>query len=303
MDIGPEFAHERPSEVDNGQDEAPMFAYEFAGSYGLPLSTTETENGPESYPFPEKDKEPEFDPKDPTLERFPSNREEILSHVRTIQTGLDEDIPTFEGFPASPIVSSGRKSSMDMTDDFFLISPTTIPSRPPANRHPEAHKRAISRDSLVLNPSPSLQCIIEEPNVDEDDEGLLLPEPAEADETLSPDNMTKTAPHKSAATSVESPLIVVHGAEEAEGSKSMDSTVMNAHPRSILEPEESSTLSLADAREDINDQPQSGTQVSNHLTGIEVRRGPNWFVAFIKLVFVDWLGSFFGSVFRWRRSE
>lgn len=321
MDIGPEFPHERPGEEDDGLDAAPVFAYEYAGSYELPEGVAESEKSPTSPTFPAQDKEQEFDPRDPTLERFPSNREDILSRVRTLETGLDEDTTMFEGFPASPIVSPGRKTSVgsiDMARDFFSISPTATSNWQQASRRTEPHKRNTNRDSLVFDPppspSPSLQCIVEETGND-DRPGALLPEPVESD-LLAPSMIPKSVPPnfeavspKTTAAQIAGPAIVVHEAEESEDPSPVDGAHTDEHPGDFPESHDSDGPSSPVAgaqsgtREAAGNEPRSGTPASHHSTGVDAKDNSNWFAAFIRLVFVDWLGGFLGSVFRSRRSE
>lgn len=331
MDIGPEFPHERPGEEDDGLDAAPVFAYEYAGSYELPpgMTAAESEHSATSPSFPAQDKEQEFDPQDPTLERFPSNREDILSRVRTLETGLNEDTTTFEGFPASPVVSPGRKTSVgsiDMAGDFFSISPTNTSSRPVGSRRTEPHKRNTSRDSLVFDPSPSpspsLQCIVEETGTD-DRAGALLPEPVESD-LLSPAAAAKSVSPTSEAVSLNSeaispkittaqlasPAIVVHEAEETEVPKLVTGghTGEQEHPGAFPDSDDEGPSSQVagvqgGSRDAAANQPRSGTPASHHSTGVEAKGNSNWFSAFIRLVFVDWLGGLLGRIFQSRRSQ
>ncbi|KIH90618.1 hypothetical protein SPBR_00453 [Sporothrix brasiliensis 5110] len=332
VDIGPEFPHERPGEEDDGLDAAPVFAYEYAGSYELPAAVAaESEYSPTSPAFSAHDKN--FDPEDPTLERFPSNREDILSRVRTLETGLDEDPTMFEGYPASPVVTPGRKTSVgsiDMAGDSFSISPTTNPNRPVGNRRPESHKRNSSRDSLVLDPSPaaspSLQCIVEETGTD-DQEHSLLPDPVQSD-LLSPTAAAKSdVPNpeavlltseaispKTKVARLANPAIVVHKAQESDVGSPMN---VRGAPISTdncpgdfpdIDESEGPSSPAAGAQSSTRDvaatnEAQSGTPVSHHPKGVEVKGNSNWFASFIKLVFVDWLGGFLASIFRSRRAE
>ncbi|CAK7207364.1 hypothetical protein SEUCBS139899_010174 [Sporothrix eucalyptigena] len=297
VDIGPEFPHERPGEEDDDQDGAPVFAYEFAGTYEAPVNPALSDHSPRSQAVADDD--PDFDPSDPTLERFPSNRDEILSRVRTLETGLNEDVTTFEGYPASPVVSPGRKSSIgsiDATGDFFSLSPTSM--RPQGGRRSDPNKRNTNRDSLVLDPSaspsPSLQCIVEETATD-DRQDELLPE-AIGTEPLSP----KSVPAKLVEAPV-SPTIIVHRATEDENTNSVNGTedTPDNHPGAFPETDENDGPSNEVAQADGNRNLSGG---ASHSTGIEASKDTNWFAAFIRVVFVDWLGSFLGKLLRWRRS-
>lgn len=66
--------------------------------------------------------EDDFD--DPTLERFPSTRDEIISTVRNVGTGLNEDRTSISGVPPSPLfrpTDGATSSSRNDLDDRDLI--------------------------------------------------------------------------------------------------------------------------------------------------------------------------------------
>ncbi len=118
----------------------------------------------------------DYDLDDPTLERFPSNREEILETVRKIESGLNEDRASLEGVPPSPLVGPGRRSSNDFSVDHFLISPSVSPTIRRSVRRldiPHGSKTPERSSSLA-----SLHSIVEETGPDEEAERqpiILLP--------------------------------------------------------------------------------------------------------------------------------
>lgn len=79
-----------------------MFAYEFAGEAPAGENVVQERN--------QREAEPEFldytevDPNDPSIEKFPEDRQGILGKIRTSQTSLSPDETRFDGVPASPIV-------------------------------------------------------------------------------------------------------------------------------------------------------------------------------------------------------
>ncbi|KAK3302101.1 uncharacterized protein B0T15DRAFT_541953, partial [Chaetomium strumarium] len=81
-----------------------------------------------------------IDPNDPTLERFPSNREEIIDTVRKLETGLEADQASFEGSPHSPVINPSRRGTEDITGD-FLIAPPQVPSSPSTRRNSKRSPR------------------------------------------------------------------------------------------------------------------------------------------------------------------
>ena len=175
----PLFAHERlgpdedagpavPEETHNGP---PMFAYECIGAYKndtVPhedvYASERDRSGSVDYDLDE------FDLEDPTLERFPSNREEILETVRKIETGLEEDRPYFEGVPPSPVVGPGL-SLDDLGIDQLSTSPSVSPVVPRAVRRLGIPRVSLGSESPERSASvASLHSIVEESGADGEDE-------------------------------------------------------------------------------------------------------------------------------------
>ncbi|EFX00305.1 hypothetical protein CMQ_7307 [Grosmannia clavigera kw1407] len=161
IEIGPSLGHENLASADDGRSStAPMFAYELAAENDTVLSEKALSHVSAS----EEAIDEAFDPNDPTLERFPSNRDEILEKVRTIETGLNEDRTSFDGIPLSPVVGPGRRHSNEPVVDM-------LPTDSGADRSEvrlESHTVSRSRDSLRPSISgASLHCIVEESAVEE----------------------------------------------------------------------------------------------------------------------------------------
>ncbi|KAK0722733.1 hypothetical protein B0T26DRAFT_674406 [Lasiosphaeria miniovina] len=157
----------------------PLFPYEYAGLYdddeGPRADEAEVARQHEGKsPKEEEDLDLDnIDVNDPTLERFPSNREEIIDTVRKIETGLSEDQPAFEAVPPSPIVTSLRPGAEDILGgDHFLSSPIAAspivvsPLFPRAQRRlavprsprgsiSSAHSSALSLQSISEGEEPS----------------------------------------------------------------------------------------------------------------------------------------------------
>ena len=79
-----------------------MFAYEFAGE--APSNENVIEERHNREPEPEFLDYTEVDPNDPSIEKFPEDRQGILGKIRTSQSSLSPDETRFEGVPASPVV-------------------------------------------------------------------------------------------------------------------------------------------------------------------------------------------------------
>lgn len=166
-------------EDDEHDHKPPLFSYEYAGLYdddGGPRADEAEEARQHEGKSPKEEEELDLDNidvNDPTLERFPSNREEIIDTVRKIETGLAEDQPAFEGVPPSPIVTSLRPGAEDILGgDHFLSSPIAAspivvsplfpraPRRLAVPRSPRgsissAHSSALSLQSISEGEEPS----------------------------------------------------------------------------------------------------------------------------------------------------
>ena len=182
--------HNYPREVYNFRDDddvgdrPPLFAHECVGMYNA-----EELEAPNKSPEEDKDGDApaeEVDPdgidmNDPTLERFPSNREGIMDTVRKLETGLGEDHAAFEGVPLSPVVGAYRPGMEDITGDPFLSSPIIAsPIIPRPSRHLEVPRSPHGSISSNHSSPLSLQAIDEgeEPSgSDEESDAILLSPP------------------------------------------------------------------------------------------------------------------------------
>lgn len=161
---------------------APLFAHEALGPYDLSAIDDEDEalreaghHGTVEY---DVDK---YDLNDPSLERWPSNRDGIIDAVRKVETGRNEDQTSFHGAPLSPVIGS-RKTSLDPYFDETVLSGPSSPNSAKRLELPrKSHGSMVSDRSLL-----SLGSIAEEdketPNADEanrENEGLIrVPSPA-----------------------------------------------------------------------------------------------------------------------------
>lgn len=130
----------------NDHEPVPLFAHECAGLYEddeIP-GADELEQSSSSGRHYGDDKE-DYD--DPTLERFPSTRDEIISTVRKVETGLNADQVSVEGVPLSPVVRA-------------RVSPTAE-----GRNEPRASETSpISRGQQHLSLPPSLEATDERPH-------------------------------------------------------------------------------------------------------------------------------------------
>ncbi|KAH6687180.1 hypothetical protein F5X68DRAFT_152660 [Plectosphaerella plurivora] len=306
----PLFSHECPGAVEFGDDDdepprSPLLEQEERSHHG-------------SVDY-DLDK---YDLNDPTLERWPSNdRRSIYDAVRKVETGTNEDQTFFLGSPVSPLVGARRLSMDDEAID------TSAPASPllakkldvPVSRK-KSHSSVVSNKSLT-----SLAAIVEEggrqraaaaeepteertgppaisvPNpstqapeahrspASDDDEGVALrssrkPAPAiDTDNTASAqvctDPDSRGPPRPSSADPPRPPL-------PAETGPTQSKAQAGALPDEMDE--------LDDTDEDEAPIPDSRVQ---RREGKDVTRG-NWLPAFFRVLFYDWIGGFFGRLFR-----
>ncbi|KAK4149254.1 hypothetical protein C8A00DRAFT_38146 [Chaetomidium leptoderma] len=159
-------------------DKSPLFPHECVGLYE---SDEEIDQGDASDDVFEnddalgvassaRDLDPDkVDLNDPTLERFPSTRGDIIDAVRKLETGLQPDQASFEGPARSPVVNPSRRGTEDITGDFQLAAPQA-PS-PPTNR---PSKRG-SVNSIPATASLHSISEGEEPAVEEEEDADFRP--------------------------------------------------------------------------------------------------------------------------------
>lgn len=125
------YGFDEPSVPDN---KAPLFAHECVGmelyeGEDVRLPPDDDERRSAEYegdrrPSTVYDDEDDIDLNDPTLVKFPSNRDEIIDTVRKLEGGLNEDHSDVEGLvPASPIVGPSGAQNHDLMGDIIVSSP------------------------------------------------------------------------------------------------------------------------------------------------------------------------------------
>ncbi|KAB5570647.1 hypothetical protein GE09DRAFT_1218069 [Coniochaeta sp. 2T2.1] len=124
------YGFDDPSVPDN---KAPLFAHECVGMELYegddPIDPLDEEQHSPEYeedrrPSTVYDADEDIDLNDPTLEKFPSNREEIIDTVRKLEGGLNEDRSDVDGLiPLSPVVGPSGPQNHDLVGDFLVSSP------------------------------------------------------------------------------------------------------------------------------------------------------------------------------------
>lgn len=137
----------------------PLFAHECIGMYDdgddaeeRDVDERDVHHEVETHDQSEVDDD-HVDLNDPMLERFPSDRDEIIDAVRKLETGLEEDQPSFECVPLSPVFPTSRRGSENPVADLLL---TPIPVSPII---PRINKR------LDLSRSPRLSASSNHPSM------------------------------------------------------------------------------------------------------------------------------------------
>ncbi|GAB1320563.1 hypothetical protein MFIFM68171_10773 [Madurella fahalii] len=304
-------------------DKSPLFAHECVGLYESDEEAGPANNETEDYvggPEPKEDIDPDkLDLNDPTLERFPSRRDDIIDTMRKLETGLQVD-QSFEATSPSPVFNPSRRGTEDITGDFALTAAS--PPSPAAQR--SSKNLDVPRSPRASESGPasgSLHSIseAEEPTGDDEvnfppavvfsnpvepkpknlklpfnheDEGIVLPD------GVSP--MTATPEHR-ITTPEASPVSrkraelggTPSGAPDINAPKAGDT-------ESSKKPSDSATTTGTAAakagnseqlrRRGAQDDPPK-TPDSVHLTGVQASQGRSWIRAFLKLLFVDLIGG------------
>ena len=181
-------------------DKSPLFAHECPGLYESDGEIDQAESDGSLHVDHARDfDDGPIDLNDPTLEPFPSSREDIMDAVRKLETGLEADQVSFDGAPHSPVVHPSRRGSEDITGDFLLappqasLSPTqrsrksprgSISSIPPASLHAISESEELAEEQVNFRPAvvfsnplnPRPQDLKQLPTSDED-EGIALVSP------------------------------------------------------------------------------------------------------------------------------
>jgi hypothetical protein len=148
-------------------DKSPLFAHEAVGLYEsdeeADREDSESDNAVDAAPVEDIDPD-NIDLNDPTLERFPSTREDIMDTVRKLETGLQADQPAFDGNPRSPVINMSRRGTEDITGDFLLTAPQTAS---PTTHRPSKKSPRGSVSSVPA--SASLHSISEAEEAEEED--------------------------------------------------------------------------------------------------------------------------------------
>jgi hypothetical protein len=156
-------------------DKSPLFAHECAGLFESDEEIGEEDVAEDHERFDPRveDIDPnQVDLNDPTLERFPSNRDDIMETVRKLETGLPADEADFDGNARSPVINPSRRGTEDITGDFHLSAPQPTP--PPTRR---SSKRSPRGSVSSIPATASLHSIseAEEPPAEEEEEAGFRP--------------------------------------------------------------------------------------------------------------------------------
>ncbi|KXX79451.1 hypothetical protein MMYC01_203729 [Madurella mycetomatis] len=302
-------------------DKSPLFAHECVG---LPMSDEETRPVDDGTHYvggtePLKDIDPDkLDLNDPTLERFPSRRDDVIDAMRKLETGLQAD-QSFEATSPSPVFNPSRRGTEDITGDFILAA--TPPSSPAIQRNSKnLDVPRPSRSSESGPASGSLHSIseAEEPTGDETNfppavvfsnpmkpkpENLTLPLSHEDEGVALPDGVSPrtTKPEHGIATPGASPPpreradpdgtpsgapgIDANNARTTESGRGPSDSVM-ATGTAVNDGGSSEQLRRRGAQEGPPKTPDSA-----HLTGVQTSQGGGWIQAFFRLLFVDLIGG------------
>jgi hypothetical protein len=157
---------------ENSSNQPPLFAHEAVGmldddSYA---DVVEDARRHSSHVEDEDIDLDNIDVNDPTLERFPSNREAIIDTVRKLETGLDEDQASFDGVPLSPVINMSRRGTEDNIGDLVLSPIPVSPVVSRSTRRLEVTRSPRGSVTSAHSSTASLQAIDEADEPDQDEQ-------------------------------------------------------------------------------------------------------------------------------------
>lgn len=143
-------AHNENLEVagfSNEPEPVPLFAHECAGLYEDDEIPGADDTGFSSKTNGRLRTHNDEDFDDPTLEKFPSTRDEIISTVRNVTTGLNEDRTAISGVPPSPLFRSISNDSDDRESSPTSNKALNLQVPPSPGQNP-LRERSLSGASL-----------------------------------------------------------------------------------------------------------------------------------------------------------
>lgn len=288
-------------------DKSPLFAHECVGLRMPDEEARPADDETQDYAGgtePLKDINPDkLDLNDPTLERFPSRRDDIIEAMRKLETGLQAD-QSFEAATPSPVFSPSRRGTEDITGDFILAgTPPPSPAVQRNSKNLDVPRPSRSSDSGPASSSLHSISEAEEPTGDGVNfppavvfsnpmkprpENLTLPLSHEDEGVALPDGVSpRTAkPEHGIATPEASPPPRERANPDGTPSGGKPSDSATATGTAAKDAGNSEQLRRRGAQED-----QPKTPDSVHLTGVQASQGRSWIQAFFRLLFVDLIGG------------
>ncbi|QPH01890.1 hypothetical protein C2857_006093 [Epichloe festucae Fl1] len=159
-------------ETTEQQIDTPLFAHESFGAYEFVgagfdhNNVVKTSGSPTSLPSDSGGSVvcDDVDIADPTVEKFPSDRESVLDTLRKIQSSAEEGRASLDDGQHSAVTTSGGASVDSSEENDFSLGPS--PSR---RRDTRTSRGSFGRPISAV----SLSCIAEEPKAPEDANALL----------------------------------------------------------------------------------------------------------------------------------
>lgn len=159
-------------ETTEQQIDTPLFAHESFGAHEFVgagfdhNNVVKTSGSPTSLPSDSGGSVvcDDVDIADPTVEKFPSDRESVLDTLRKIQSSAEEGRASLDDGQHSAVTTSGGASVDSSEENDFSLGPS--PSR---RRDTRTSRGSFGRPISAV----SLSCIAEEPKAPEDANALL----------------------------------------------------------------------------------------------------------------------------------
>lgn len=234
----------------NDHEPVPLFAHECAGLYEddeIPGADEQGQSSSGSRHYGD-DKE-DYD--DPTLERFPSTREEIISTVRKVETGLNADQVSVEGVPLSPVVHARGSPTAEVRNEPRALetSPTSRGQQhlalPPSLEATEERSRSTSSLHSIAEDAEGVEGDEEEKPAEPQSEYIadVVEKSNGVDDSAEIDNKTITELSETSTADEIAPVVeqaetaddVIKVAQQAEGDQTKQVELSDANLPAVVE--------------------------------------------------------------------
>lgn len=264
----------------NDHEPVPLFAHECAGLYaddGIPGVDEHGQSSSSGRDYGD-DKE-DYD--DPTLERFPSTRDEIISTVRKVETGLNADQVSVEGVPLSPVVHARGSPTTEVRNESRASEQTPTSrgqqhlSLPPSLEATDERSRSTTSLHSIAEDAEGVESAEEEKPAEPQSEYIadVVEQSNGVDDSAKIDNKTITESSETSTADEIAPVVeqaetadeVIKVAQKAEGDQSKQIEISDAGLPAVVD--------SAPAAEDIVPVIETPSEIEDIASVVEQKNG------------------------------